>query len=80
MNEFKYYDIPCPSPTLTGGLFTRELVTDGATKQKIVVRTGYDKLFNIGWVPWTTVRSFVLSFVQDVDLKDILLGISGSSW
>ena len=45
----------------TGRLFTRELVTNGATRYQIVV-WGYDKFFNIGQVPWTTVRSFVLSF------------------
>jgi len=42
MNEFKYYDIPSPFPTLARGLFTRELVTDGAAKYQIVVRV-YDK-------------------------------------
>ena len=77
MNEFKYYDIPSPFPTLARGLFTRELVTDGAKKYQIVVR-GYDKFFNIGEVPWTTVRSFVLSFVQDVDLNYIYP--SGHLW
>jgi len=79
MNEFKYYDIPSPFPTLARGLFTRELVTDGATKYQIVVR-GYDKFFNIGEVPWTAVRSFLLSFLQDVDLIYILVGISGSAY
>ncbi|KAJ3493588.1 hypothetical protein NLJ89_g10983 [Agrocybe chaxingu] len=66
MNEFKYYDIPSPFPTLARGLFTRELkdeVQEGAEegktpgkKYQIVVR-GYDKFFNIGEVPWTTWAS-----------------------
>ena len=51
MNEFKYYDIPSPFPTLARGLFTREV---GQGKHQIVAR-GYDKFFNIGEVPWTTV-------------------------
>ena len=38
MYAFKYYDIPNPFPTLTRGLFTRELATDGATKYQIMVR------------------------------------------
>lgn len=50
MNEFKYYDIPSPFPTLARGLFTRK-VND---RFQIVVR-GYDKFFNIGEVPWNTV-------------------------
>lgn len=51
MNEFKYYDIPSPFPTLARGLFTR--TRDG--RYEIVAR-GYDKFFNIGEVPWNTVR------------------------
>ena len=57
MNEFKYYDIPSPFPTLARGLFTTELAkdqTNGESKYRIVVR-GYDKFFNIGEVPWTKV-------------------------
>ena len=59
MNEFKYYDIPSPFPTLARGLFSRK-ITDVEKREKsanpyrIVVR-GYDKFFNIGEVPWTTV-------------------------
>ncbi|EIN08726.1 hypothetical protein PUNSTDRAFT_67333 [Punctularia strigosozonata HHB-11173 SS5] len=49
MNEFKYYDIPSPFPTLARGLFTRQI----GDKYKIVAR-GYDKFFNIGEVPWNT--------------------------
>ena len=65
MNEFKYYDVPSPFPTLARGLFTVELPkgTDEAEKgskdvdqkHRIVAR-GYDKFFNIGEVPWCTVR------------------------
>jgi tRNA ligase len=59
MNEFKYYDIPSPFPTLARGIFTVELPnkSQGAegTQHRIVAR-GYDKFFNIGEVPWTTVR------------------------
>ncbi|KAF8804425.1 hypothetical protein BYT27DRAFT_7169897 [Phlegmacium glaucopus] len=62
MNEFKYYDIPSPFPTLARGLFTREIPNDAqekeeqtetAKKYQIIVR-GYDKFFNIGEVPWTS--------------------------
>ncbi|KAF8893696.1 RNA ligase-domain-containing protein [Gymnopilus junonius] len=57
MNEFKYYDIPSPFPTLARGLFTRELnETQKPKKYQILVR-GYDKFFNIGEVPWTTWAS-----------------------
>jgi len=57
MNEFKYYDVPSPFPTLARGLFTTENADEeGGTnvKYRIVVR-GYDKFFNIGEVPWTNV-------------------------
>jgi tRNA ligase len=56
MNEFKYYDIPSPFPTLARGLFTIDLPTSDAPKHRIVAR-GYDKFFNINEVPWTSVRS-----------------------
>lgn len=56
MNEFKYYDIPSPFPTLARGLFTIEVPeSEYGVKHRIVAR-GYDKFFNIGEVPWTTVR------------------------
>ena len=59
MNEHKYHDVPCPFPTLARGLFTTEVDEDGKRsgrekEYRIVVR-GYDKFFNIGEVPWTTV-------------------------
>ena len=59
MNEFKYNVIPCPFPTLARGLFTTA-VDEGKTsagrenRHRIVIR-GYDKFFNIGEVPWTSV-------------------------
>lgn len=74
MNEFKYYDVPSPFPTLARGLFTRWIAeaegpedTPGAGRHAIVAR-GYDKFFNIGEVPWTNVRDrsgifdFILAF------------------
>jgi tRNA ligase len=51
MNEHKYYDVPSPFPTLARGIFS---VQEGDVKSRIVAR-GYDKFFNIGEVPWTTV-------------------------
>lgn len=57
MNEFKYYDIPSPFPTLARGLFTQDIVgKSGKSKHRIVAR-GYDKFFNIGEVPWTHVSA-----------------------
>jgi tRNA ligase len=56
MNEFKYYDVPSPFPTLARGLFTTEASKiEHGVQHRIVIR-GYDKFFNIGEVPWTTVR------------------------
>ncbi|KAH9932339.1 RNA ligase-domain-containing protein [Fomitopsis serialis] len=52
MNEFKYYDVPSPFPTLARGLFTQEIKKGDQVKHRIVAR-GYDKFFNIGEVPWT---------------------------
>ena len=59
MNEFKYYDVPSPFPTLARGLFTTKVADeaeDTNVKYRIVVR-GYDKFFNIGEVPWTNVSA-----------------------
>ncbi|EED78500.1 predicted protein [Postia placenta Mad-698-R] len=56
MNEFKYYDVPSPFPTLARGLFTQDVQTNDRVKHRIVAR-GYDKFFNIGEVPWTTWAS-----------------------
>jgi len=58
MNEFKYYDVPSPFPTLARGLFTatnKDEVGGADVKYRIIAR-GYDKFFNIGEVPWTNVR------------------------
>jgi tRNA ligase len=55
MNEWKYYDIPSPFPTLARGLFSVEEKEEGP-RYRIIAR-GYDKFFNIGEVPWTNVRS-----------------------
>ncbi|KAG6841631.1 hypothetical protein C0991_009056 [Blastosporella zonata] len=67
MNEFKYYDIPSPFPTLARGIFTVELPRQATNKVAVsdkedviddqkyrIVARGYDKFFNIGEVPWTT--------------------------
>ena len=67
MNEFKYYDVPSPFPTLARGLFTREIPDDSqeegkASKTYQIVARGYDKFFNIGEVPWTTVGFFITFF------------------
>jgi tRNA ligase len=65
MNEFKYYDVPSPFPTLARGLFTTEISDEieGTNMKYRVVARGYDKFFNIGEVPWTNVSApLVLSF------------------
>ncbi|KAL1719118.1 RNA ligase-domain-containing protein [Schizophyllum commune] len=56
MDEFKYYKIPSPFPTLARGLFTMDMPPESGVKHRIVAR-GYDKFFNIGEVPWTTWQS-----------------------
>ena len=64
MNEWKYYDVPSPFPTLARGLFTTEAdeggKRSGKEKEYRIVIRGYDKFFNIGEVPWTTVCHPVL--------------------
>lgn len=63
MNEYKYYNVPSPFPTLARGLFTTWVSentqsTEGDANGKFrIVARGYDKFFNIGEVPWTTVNS-----------------------
>ncbi|KZP05073.1 hypothetical protein FIBSPDRAFT_766407 [Athelia psychrophila] len=52
MDEFKYYVVPSPFPTLARGLFTTKIDDGDGEHHRIVVR-GYDKFFNIGEVPWT---------------------------
>ena len=54
MREWDYYKVPSPFPTLARGLFT----TQDADEHRIVAR-GYDKFFNIGEVPWTSVRVYL---------------------
>ncbi|KAJ6462455.1 RNA ligase-domain-containing protein [Mycena sanguinolenta] len=55
MDEFKYYDVPSPFPTLARGIFTVELpkAAEADTQEYRIVARGYDKFFNIGEVPWT---------------------------
>ncbi|KIY68086.1 hypothetical protein CYLTODRAFT_436728 [Cylindrobasidium torrendii FP15055 ss-10] len=52
MDEFKYYDVPSPFPSLVRGLFTVDV--PGKEPSYRIVCRGYDKFFNIGEVPWTT--------------------------
>nr|GAT52938.1 RNA ligase [Mycena chlorophos] len=54
MDEFRYYDVPSPFPTLARGIFTVELPAPEDKKDYRIVARGYDKFFNIGEVPWTT--------------------------
>ncbi|KAJ6620481.1 RNA ligase-domain-containing protein [Mycena sp. CBHHK59/15] len=56
MDEFKYYDIPSPFPTLARGIFTVDLpkAHKSDPQEYRIVARGYDKFFNIGEVPWTT--------------------------
>ena len=66
MNEWKYNVIPSPFPTLARGLFTTEVNdskkhSSNEREHRIVIR-GYDKFFNIGEVPWTTVCDPVFFF------------------
>jgi tRNA ligase len=70
MNEFKYSAIPSPFPTLARGLFTREISDDSqkegmASRRYEIVARGYDKFFNIGEVPWTTV-GFLLFYISHI--------------
>lgn len=58
MNEFKYYDVPSPFPTLARGLFSIKEPGAKVDEQRYrIVARGYDKFFNIGEVPWTTWSS-----------------------
>ncbi|KLO10607.1 RNA ligase [Schizopora paradoxa] len=65
MNEFKYYDVPSPFPTLARGIFTTWVQSqsggapampgdEGERGLYRIVARGYDKFFNIGEVPWTS--------------------------
>ena len=53
MNKHKYYDAPSPFPTLARGLFS--IKEQGDESRYRIIARGYDKFFNIGEVPWTTV-------------------------
>lgn len=67
LNEFKYSVVPSPFPTLARGLFSRKVGEEGKDKvvHKVVAR-GYDKFFNIGEVPWTSVSCSPTSFVESL--------------
>ncbi|KAG8799950.1 hypothetical protein FRC16_004045 [Serendipita sp. 398] len=59
MNEFKYYQVPSPFPTLARGLFSTK-TSDNAEETDVeyrIVARGYDKFFNIGETPWTKWES-----------------------
>ncbi|KAH7105959.1 RNA ligase-domain-containing protein [Auriculariales sp. MPI-PUGE-AT-0066] len=62
-NEFKYYVVPSPFPTLARGVFTEWLPAhDGQPEgtfggQWRIVARGYDKFFNIGETDWTSWKS-----------------------
>lgn len=68
MLEHKYYDVPSPFPTLARGLFTTEVDEGrrfpGKDKEHRIVVRGYDKFFNIGEVPWTSV-SVAIDLTRD---------------
>jgi hypothetical protein len=80
MNEFKYYDVPSPFPTLARGLFSVESQSgDTGSKEtsgshRIVAR-GYDKFFNIGEVPWTTVRQHLLCLFRGPLISSTTVGL-----
>jgi len=64
MNEWKYYDIPSPFPTLARGLFSVEEKGEGESPRYRIVARGYDKFFNIGEVPWTNVCFYLCTHSQ----------------
>ena len=79
MNEWKYYDVPSPFPTLARGLFSAEEKGE-APRYRIIAR-GYDKFFNIGEVPWTNVRFCVcitlnISFSHLYSLSQVVISRS----
>ncbi|KAI6021729.1 RNA ligase-domain-containing protein [Pisolithus microcarpus] len=70
MNEFKYYDVPSPFPTLARGLFTRQLPSEpGEEPRYQIIARGYDKFFNIGEVPWTDWSSMQFHTGPDYTLS-----------
>jgi hypothetical protein len=66
MDEWKYYDIPSPFPTLARGLFSTEEKGEGEGPRYRIIARGYDKFFNIGEVPWTNVRFLPLYHSQSI--------------
>lgn len=58
INEFEYYEVLSQSLTLACrlSLFKER----GDEPRYRVVARGYDKFFNIGEVPWTTMRVFLI--------------------
>ena len=80
MNEHKYYDVPSPFPTLARGLFTTEAdeggKRSGKEKEYRIVIRGYDKFFNIGEVPWTTVRCSASLSVLPRLTQRVAVGVS----
>jgi tRNA splicing ligase len=86
MREWEYYKVPSPFPTLARGLFTTQDIktsSDGESENaeaagdyRVVVR-GYDKFFNIGEVPWTSVSPFHL-YESSFGWRLTLLRISGN--
>jgi len=77
MNDNRYCDIPSPFPTLARGLFTKEISEEGQQgKRYEILARGYDKFFNVGEVPWTTVGFFLNIFLKsfsNLSLSAILL-------
>ncbi|THU87039.1 hypothetical protein K435DRAFT_867675 [Dendrothele bispora CBS 962.96] len=75
MNEFKYYDVPSPFPTLARGLFSVDLPQEqregekGKEPKYRIVARGYDKFFNIGEVPWNTWESLKMYTVAPYTLS-----------
>jgi tRNA ligase len=77
MNEWKYYDIPSPFPTLARGLFSVE--EEGEDPRYRIVARGYDKFFNIGEVPWTNVRFCLCTTLKNHVFLTFLLFLKWSS-
>lgn len=79
MDEWKYYTVPSPFPTLARGLFTTEIkndveVADDRDRRYRIIVRGYDKFFNIGEVPWTNVRDGSIHHRAHANVKTILSG------
>jgi hypothetical protein len=74
MAEHHYYTVPSPFPTYARGIFTSRITgkdEDGGDEraQYRIVARGYDKFFNMGEVPWSTVGSrFALFFTCLIEI------------